>query len=214
MLRTKVLPVTVSALLCCIGAASPAVSDASDTPVTVTSPAADSVHPVDSSLFVGWRNTTGQEVDIWLVQGGGASGGQRMFKLASKASSKPSAELVAAVPPVPDGADYTIEVTTRDTGARAYSAPFAVGPTPGGGPTPDGTGTADEGAATAGNAAPEEGLAPGEAPEQGMTPLAGPMPEKGPATVLGPLFATVSWMTSRPGPEWALPQVQDGQIPL
>jgi len=136
MLRTRFLPVAAAAPLLCLGSASPAVSDPPDPPVTVTTPAADSVHPVDSSLFVGWHNSTGQEVDIWLVQGDAAGGTQRVFKLASKASSKPTGELVAAVPPVPDSADYTVEVTTRDTGAHGYSAPFAVGPVPGAGPLP------------------------------------------------------------------------------
>lgn len=31
---------------------------------------------------------------------------------------------------MPDGADYTVEVTARDTGVRGYSAPFEVGPVP------------------------------------------------------------------------------------
>ncbi|MFF1685201.1 MULTISPECIES: Ser-Thr-rich GPI-anchored membrane family protein [unclassified Streptomyces] len=130
MLRTRFLSVTAASLLVWLGSAAPAVSEPSDATVTVTSPAADSVHPVNSSLFVGWRNDTGQEVDVWLAQEDGEGGMQRLFKLASKASSKPTSELVTAVPSVPDGADYTVEVTTRETGVRGYSAPFGVGPVP------------------------------------------------------------------------------------
>ncbi|MFF1734791.1 Ser-Thr-rich GPI-anchored membrane family protein [Streptomyces sp. NPDC058247] len=130
MLRTRFLSVTAASLLVWLGSAAPAVSEPPDATVTVTSPAADSVHPVNSSLFVGWRNDTGQEVDVWLAQEDGEGGMQRLFKLASKASSKPTSELVTAVPSVPDGADYTVEVTTRETGVRGYSAPFGVGPVP------------------------------------------------------------------------------------
>jgi hypothetical protein len=134
MLRTRFLSVTAASLLAWLGSAAPAVSEPPDATITVTSPAADSVHPVNSSLFVGWRNDTGQEVDVWLAQGDDADGTQRLFKLASKASSKPTSELVAAVPSVPDGSDYTVEVTTRDAGVRGYSAPFVVGPVPANGP--------------------------------------------------------------------------------
>ncbi|MER7199851.1 hypothetical protein CG723_13005 [Streptomyces sp. CB01635] len=130
MLRTRFLSVAAASLFAWLGPAAPAVSEPPDATVTVTSPAADSVHPVNSSLFVRWRNDTGQEVDVWLTQGDSEGGAQRLFKLASKASSKPETELVAAVPPVPDGADYTVEVTARDTGVRGYSAPFEVGPVP------------------------------------------------------------------------------------
>ncbi|MFE6752406.1 Ser-Thr-rich GPI-anchored membrane family protein [Streptomyces sp. NPDC057684] len=147
MLRTRFLSVTAASLLVGLGSAAPAVSEPPDATVTVTSPAADSVHPVNSSLFVGWRNDTGQEVDVWLVQGDGAGGTQRVFKLASKASSKPASELVAAVPSVPDGTDYTVEVTTRETGVHGYSAPFEVGPVPANGPgvgTGTGTGTSSD----------------------------------------------------------------------
>ncbi|MFA3835045.1 Ser-Thr-rich GPI-anchored membrane family protein [Streptomyces aureus] len=140
MLRTRFLSVTAASLLVWLGSAAPAVSEPPAATVTVTSPAADSVHPVDSSLFVGWRNDTGQEVDVWLAQDDGAGGSHRLFKLASKASSKPTSELVTAVPAVPDGTDYTVEVTTRDTGVRGYSAPFEVGPVPAAGPVV-GTGT-------------------------------------------------------------------------
>ncbi|MFF1398151.1 Ser-Thr-rich GPI-anchored membrane family protein [Streptomyces sp. NPDC058287] len=142
MLSTRFLSVTAASLLVGLGSAAPAVSGPPDATVTVTSPAADSVHPVSSSLFVGWRNDTGQEVDVWLVQGDGA-GGTRVFKLASKASSKPTSELVAAVPSVPNGTDYTVEVTTRETGVHGYSAPFEVGPVPANGPVV-GTGTGSD----------------------------------------------------------------------
>ncbi|MFC9495708.1 hypothetical protein [Streptomyces sp. NPDC056975] len=145
MLRTRFLSVTAASLLVWLGSAAPAVSEPPAATVTVTSPAADSVHPVDSSLFVGWRNDTGQEVDVWLAQDDGAGGSHRLFKLASKASSKPTSELVTAVPAVPDGTDYTVEVTTRDTGVRGYSAPFAVGPVPAAGPVV-GTGSGSGGA--------------------------------------------------------------------
>ncbi|WP_405784853.1 hypothetical protein OG512_43835 [Streptomyces sp. NBC_01378] len=134
MLRTRFLSVTAASLIVWLGSAAPAVSEPPDATIAVTSPAADSVHPVNSSLFVGWRNDTGQEVDVWLAQDDGAGGTQRLFKLASKASSKPTSELVTAVPAVPDGTDYTVEVTTRDTGVRGYSASFEVGPVPAAGP--------------------------------------------------------------------------------
>ncbi|MFB6857157.1 Ser-Thr-rich GPI-anchored membrane family protein [Streptomyces sp. NPDC056341] len=134
MLSIRFLSVTAASLLVGLGSAAPAVSAPPGATVTVTSPAADSVHPVNSSLFVGWRNDTGQEVDVWLAQGDGAGGTQRVFKLASKASSKPTSELVAAVPAVPSGTEYTVEVTTRETGVHGYSAPFEVGPVRANGP--------------------------------------------------------------------------------
>ncbi|MGW2080570.1 hypothetical protein ACWCOW_27135, partial [Streptomyces sp. NPDC001939] len=99
MLSIRFLSVTAASLLVGLGSAAPAVSAPPGATVTVTSPAADSVHPVNSSLFVGWRNDTGQEVDVWLAQGDGAGGTQRVFKLASKAPSSSSPMRTAC--PVP-----------------------------------------------------------------------------------------------------------------
>ncbi|MEV6703891.1 hypothetical protein AB0M68_43420, partial [Streptomyces sp. NPDC051453] len=149
MLRNRMLSVTAASLLVSLGAAAPAVSEPPAATITVTSPAADSVHPVNSSLFVGWRNDTGQEVDVWLAQDDGSGGTRRLFKLASKASSKPTSELVTAVPPAPDGTDYTVEVTARDTGVRGYSAPFEVGPVPAAGPAVGTSTDSDSGSAGA-----------------------------------------------------------------
>ncbi|MFB7996988.1 hypothetical protein ACFC4G_29705 [Streptomyces sp. NPDC056002] len=159
MLRTRLLSVTAVSLSVWVGSTTPAISGSSDATITVTSPAADSVHPVNSSLFVGWRNDTGKEVDVWLAQDDGSGGTQRLFKLASKASSKPTSELVTAVPAVPDGTHYTVEVTTPDTGAHGYSAPFEVGPVPAAGPVV-GTG-ADAGTGSRG--------APGPSPSRVQT---------------------------------------------
>ncbi|MEU6661823.1 Ser-Thr-rich GPI-anchored membrane family protein [Streptomyces sp. NPDC046821] len=134
MFRPRLVPATAAAFLCCLGTAPQAVPDTTDSPVSVITPSGDTVYPVDSSLYVGWRNSTGEEVDVWLTHGSG-SDAQRLFKLASKASNKPSSELLSAVPAVPNGDDYAVEVAARDSGDHDYSAPFKVGPTPGAGPT-------------------------------------------------------------------------------
>ncbi|MFE1953332.1 Ser-Thr-rich GPI-anchored membrane family protein [Streptomyces sp. NPDC059524] len=96
-----------------------------DQALSVTAPAAASVHPAGGTLFVAWRNATGQELDMWLVRGET----ERVVRLASKLSAAPAGETATVLPSVPDGDGYAIELVSRDGSGRAYSGTFAVGPT-------------------------------------------------------------------------------------
>ncbi|MEV1021273.1 Ser-Thr-rich GPI-anchored membrane family protein [Streptomyces sp. NPDC050264] len=96
---------------------------AADPAVTVTAPAAGSVHRTGGSLFVTWHNGTGRAVDMWLVRGGAA----RVALLAAKLSAAPSGESATVLPDVPEGRGYAIEVVARDGGEHGYSPSFTVG---------------------------------------------------------------------------------------
>ncbi|MFE2738293.1 GPI anchored serine-threonine rich family protein [Streptomyces sp. NPDC059349] len=113
----------MKALLFALGPVAAAEPDAA---VTVTTPAANSVHPAGGSLFVGWDNSTGREVDMWLVRGEAA----RVVQLAAKLTDASSGETANVLPDVPEGAGYTIEIVARDGGEQGYSAPFTVGQEP------------------------------------------------------------------------------------
>ncbi|MFJ8820874.1 GPI anchored serine-threonine rich family protein [Streptomyces sp. NPDC102467] len=94
-----------------------------DPAVTVTAPAAGSVHRAGGSLFVTWHNDTGRAVDMWLVHGGA----DRVAQLAAKLSAAPAGETATVLPDVPEGAGYTIEIIARDGGERGSSPSFTVG---------------------------------------------------------------------------------------
>ncbi|MZD05269.1 hypothetical protein GTW43_09270 [Streptomyces sp. SID5785] len=103
-----------------------APAPASDPGVSVTAPAAASVHPAGGTLFVRWRNETGQELDMWLVRGET----DRVVRLSSKLSGATAGETATVLPPVPDGDGYAIELSNQDGSLRGYSGTFAVGPPP------------------------------------------------------------------------------------
>jgi hypothetical protein len=101
-----------------------APAPASDPGVSVTAPAAASVHPAGGTLFVAWRNDTGRELDMWLVRGET----DRVVRLASKLSGGPGGETATVLPPVPDGDGYAIELADRAGTVHGYSGTFSVGP--------------------------------------------------------------------------------------
>ncbi|MFJ9038682.1 Ser-Thr-rich GPI-anchored membrane family protein [Streptomyces sp. NPDC102406] len=118
MRRTGFLALAVAPLLFAFGPATEA-----GPAVTVTAPSAGSVYPSGGSVLVAWRNSTGREVDMWLVRDKTA----RVAQLAAKLSAAPSGEKAAVLPDVPQGSDYAIEVVARDGGEHAYSPSFTVG---------------------------------------------------------------------------------------
>ncbi|WP_372346279.1 Ser-Thr-rich GPI-anchored membrane family protein [Streptomyces sp. KL116D] len=95
-----------------------------DPGLSVTAPAAGSVHQAGGTVFVTWQNSTGQEVDMWLVRGGTA----RVVQLAAKLGDAPTGETATVLPPLPEGGGYAIELASRDGSARGYSPSFSVGP--------------------------------------------------------------------------------------
>ncbi|PJN06960.1 hypothetical protein CG723_36325 [Streptomyces sp. CB01635] len=123
MRRTGFLTLATASLLFAPGPVAAAEPDAA---VTVTAPAADSVPPAGGSLFVGWDNSTGQEVGMWLVRGEA----DRVVQFAAKLTDAPSGETATVLPDVPEGAGYTIEIVARDGGEQGYSASFSVGQEP------------------------------------------------------------------------------------
>ncbi|GAA2304922.1 GPI anchored serine-threonine rich family protein [Streptomyces kunmingensis] len=105
---------------------------ASGPAVEVTAPTAGSVHRSGGSVLVTWHNSTGREVDMWLVHGDSV----RVAQLAAKVSAAPSGEKAAVLPDVAQGADYAIEIVARDGGEHGSSPSFTVGPSAQGPPAP------------------------------------------------------------------------------
>ncbi|MFJ4715919.1 hypothetical protein [Streptomyces sp. NPDC088785] len=128
MRRTGFLSVSLSlaASLAALPAlvVAPAGTAAGDGALTVTAPATGSVHRAGASVFVTWRNSTGQELDMWLVHGGDG----RVIRLAAKLSDAPEGETTTVLPIVVNGDGYTIELAARAGGARAASGSFSVAP--------------------------------------------------------------------------------------
>ncbi|MYW67038.1 hypothetical protein GTY65_23630 [Streptomyces sp. SID8379] len=122
MRRTGFLSLAALPLLV-LAPAGPAVPDEG---LTVTAPAGGSVHQAGGSVFVSWRNGTGQQLDMWLVH---ADEG-RVLQLASKLGDTPRGETATVLPTTVLGEGYSIELAGRDGAARAYSGTFTVSPQP------------------------------------------------------------------------------------
>ncbi|MEB8336798.1 Ser-Thr-rich GPI-anchored membrane family protein [Streptomyces endophyticus] len=117
MRRTGFLSLAAAPLLAFAPLAEPAQA------LTVMEPVADSVHSTGGSMFVTWKNRTGQKLDMWLVRGDAA----RVVQLASRLTAAPRGETSTVLPNVPDGNGYAIELASRDGGERGFSPSFAVG---------------------------------------------------------------------------------------
>ncbi|MHC5258960.1 Ser-Thr-rich GPI-anchored membrane family protein [Streptomyces sp. UC4497] len=118
MRRTGFLSFAAAPLLAFAPMAGPAQAEA----LTVTEPAAGSVHSSGSSMFVTWNNPTGQKLDMWLVRGDDA----RVVQLASRLTAAPRSQTSTVLPNVPDGNGYAIELVSRESGERGVSPSFAV----------------------------------------------------------------------------------------
>ncbi|MFJ9175924.1 Ser-Thr-rich GPI-anchored membrane family protein [Streptomyces sp. NPDC102360] len=117
MRRTGFLSLAAAPLLAFAPMAAPAQA------LTVTEPAADSVHTAGASMFVTWHNPTGQKLDMWLVRGDA----DRVVRLASRLTAAPRSETSTVLPNVPDGNGYAIELVSRDGAEHGFSPSFAVG---------------------------------------------------------------------------------------
>ncbi|MEU9125698.1 hypothetical protein AB0C96_38770 [Streptomyces sp. NPDC048506] len=81
----------------------------------------------NGSFAVAWRNSTGEEVNIWLRADTGHGRSQRMGLVATQASARPTGEVIATLPRVPPGPHYFLEVaTTGDGGVRGFSGTIAI----------------------------------------------------------------------------------------
>ncbi|MBO1332860.1 Ser-Thr-rich GPI-anchored membrane family protein [Streptomyces sp. VRA16 Mangrove soil] len=120
MRRTGILSLAAVPLLL-LASAGAAVPDAA---LTVTAPAAGSVHQAGGSVFVTWRNATGQELDMWLVHGDEG----RVAQLAAKLGAAPEGETATVLPTIVNGEGYAIEMAGRDGAASAFSGEFTVTP--------------------------------------------------------------------------------------
>lgn len=119
MRRTGFLSFAAAPLLAFAPMAEPAHAQA----LTVTEPAAGSVHSSGASMFVTWNNPTGQKLDMWLVRGDA----HRVVQLASRLTAAPRSETSTVLPNVPDGNGYAIELVTRESRERGVSPSFTVG---------------------------------------------------------------------------------------
>ena len=120
MRRTGFLSLAAAPLLAFAPLGAPAQA------LTVTAPAANSVHASGSSMFVTWDNPSGKQLDMWLVR----NNDTRVVQLASRLTAAPRSETSTVLPNVPNGSGYAIELVSRDGGARGLSPAFSVGPDP------------------------------------------------------------------------------------
>ncbi|BDM70966.1 hypothetical protein HEK616_44530 [Streptomyces nigrescens] len=96
--------------------------------IEVTAPPAGLSYRPHGSLPVAWRNSTGQQVDVWLNAGmGHGRPPQRLAVVAPKAGDGPTGEALVTLPQVPPGPHYFLEVATAGDGTvHAFSKTFAI----------------------------------------------------------------------------------------
>ncbi|MGW1376491.1 hypothetical protein ACWD6P_19780 [Streptomyces sp. NPDC002446] len=112
------------------GAARPG-TDLPTAPVTgrieVTAPQAGVDFQPNGSFAVAWRNSTGEQVDVWLRTATGHGRSQRLGLVATQAGAGAAAEAIVTLPPVAPGPRYFLEVATAGDGeVRGFSRTFAV----------------------------------------------------------------------------------------
>ncbi|MFF4607112.1 hypothetical protein ACFY12_30810 [Streptomyces sp. NPDC001339] len=95
--------------------------------IEVTAPRAGIGLRSNSSFAVAWKNSTGEEVNVWLRADLGQGFSQRMGLAATRAGAGATGEAIATLPPVPPGRHYFLEVaTTGNAAVRGFSRPFTV----------------------------------------------------------------------------------------
>ncbi|MFI0710236.1 Ser-Thr-rich GPI-anchored membrane family protein [Streptomyces inhibens] len=95
--------------------------------IEVTAPQPGVDFKSNGSFAVAWKNTTGEEVDIWLGAKTGHGRSQRLGLVASRAPARRTSEVIVTLPQVPPGRSYFLEVATAGDGAvRGFSRTFAV----------------------------------------------------------------------------------------
>lgn len=95
--------------------------------IEVTAPQGGVDFKANGSFAVAWRNSTGEQVDIWLRTQTGHGRSQRLGLVATQADAAPAGEVIVTLPRVPPGPHYFLEVATAGDGeVRGFSRTFAV----------------------------------------------------------------------------------------
>ncbi|MEU5543240.1 Ser-Thr-rich GPI-anchored membrane family protein [Streptomyces sioyaensis] len=95
--------------------------------IVVTAPAPGVDYKANGSFTVAWKNTTGEQVDIWLYAETGQGRAERVAVVAPRAGDGPTGEALVTLPNVPPGRHYFLEVATAGDGAvRGVSRTFAI----------------------------------------------------------------------------------------
>ncbi|MFE0190144.1 hypothetical protein [Streptomyces sp. NPDC058989] len=95
--------------------------------IEVTSPQGGVDFRPNGSFAVAWKNTTGEQVDVWLRTDTGHGRSQRLGLVATHAGAGRAGEVIVTLPRVPPGPRYFLEVaTTGDGEVRGLSRTFAV----------------------------------------------------------------------------------------
>ncbi|MFI0902768.1 Ser-Thr-rich GPI-anchored membrane family protein [Streptomyces sioyaensis] len=95
--------------------------------IVVTAPAPGVDYKANGSFTVAWKNTTGEQVDVWLYAETGQGRAERVAVVAPRAGDGPTGEALVTLPNVPPGPRYFLEVATAGDGAvRGVSRTFAI----------------------------------------------------------------------------------------
>ncbi|MFF8785941.1 hypothetical protein [Streptomyces sp. NPDC015125] len=95
--------------------------------IEVTAPGPGVDYKANGSFTVAWKNSTGEEVDVWLRAAAGHGRSQRVALVVPRAEAGPAGEAIVTLPKVPPGPRYFLEVATPGDGAvGAVSRTFAI----------------------------------------------------------------------------------------
>ncbi len=93
--------------------------------IEVTAPPRGLTFRVNGSFTVSWKNTTGENVNVWLHTPS-KTRPQRLVMVAPRAGRKPIDEAIVTLPRVPAGPTYRLEVTAAYGPASGFSNTFAI----------------------------------------------------------------------------------------
>ncbi|MFH8568301.1 hypothetical protein [Streptomyces sp. NPDC017993] len=94
--------------------------------IEVTAPPRGLTFRVNGSFTVSWKNTTGENVNVWLHTKSGKSRPERLVMVAPRGGNKPTDEAIVTLPRVPAGPSYRLEVAAAYGPATAFSNTFAI----------------------------------------------------------------------------------------
>lgn len=95
--------------------------------IEVTAPKPGVDYKANGSFTAAWKNSTGEEVDVWLRAATGHGRSQRVALVVPRAEAGPTGEAIVTLPKVPPGPRYVLEVATAGDGAiGAVSRTFAI----------------------------------------------------------------------------------------
>lgn len=95
--------------------------------IEVTAPGPGVDYKANGSFTAAWKNSTGEEVDVWLRAATGHGRSQRVALVVPRAEAGPTGEAIVTLPKVPPGPRYALEVATAGDGAvGAVSRTFAI----------------------------------------------------------------------------------------